>query len=103
MDKCRRLKKTWNYKENIGQAKQGTKEQKGKISHGCSLNIRRATNRRRTKTETLRFEWAETKIQMQINGELESKQREPTSWSSRATKTHSSWFFGLDYAWGLKI
>ena len=93
MDKCRRQKKTWNYKESIGQAKQGTKEQNGKFSwmfvelslpnKGTandvsslpliySLSIRRATNRRRTKTETLRFEWAEAKIQMQINGELES-------------------------------
>ena len=69
----------------------------------CSLSICRATNSRRTKIETLRFEWAETKIQMQINGELESKQRGPTCKSARASKTPSSLFFGLVFVWGLKI
>ena len=68
-----------------------------------SLSLRCATNRQRTKTKTLRFECAESEKLKGIKGQLATEERGPTSWSARATKTPSSWFFGLDYAWGLKI
>ena len=68
-----------------------------------SLSIRCATNRQRTKTKTLRFEWVGSKNSEGNKRQLERKQGGPTSRSSRATKTHSSWFFSLDYAWSLKI
>ena len=111
-------------KKNIGQAKQGTKEQKGKFfivvhwafvakqrhDEWCSslplirlLSLRCATNGQRTKAKTLRFECAESEKLKGIKGQLATEIRGPNSWSSRATKTHSSWSFGLDYAWGLKI
>ena len=111
-------------KKSIGQAKQVTKEQKGKFLNAvcwafvakqrhdewCSslplirlLSLRCATNGQRTKTKTLRFECAESEKLKGIKGQLATEERGPTSWSARATKTPSSWFFGLDYAWGLKI
>ena len=111
-------------KKSTGQAKQVTKEQKGKFlnvvcwafvakqrhDEWCSslplirlLSLRCATNGQRTKTKTLRFEWAGSEHSEANKRQLARKKWGPTFWSSRATKTHSSWFFGLDYAWGLKI
>ena len=82
-------------KKSIGQAKQVTKEQKGKFLNAVcwafvakqrhdewcsslplirSLSLRCATNGQRTKTKTLRFECAESEKLKVIKGQLATEQ-----------------------------